>query len=692
MKKIIFMFLALSAFSALAFCETKTGTYGDLNWKFIPEDSTIVFSGNGEFIEPDRYMWAGWNIAHVVLEEGITKIGSKFSQLFMEMKTLELPNSLTTISEDFIQSRTNLEYLKFPNNIDSLPGWTISNSPTLKYAKLPSKLKKIKSNAFIQDTSLAYLEIPAGVKEIATLAVNEKNIQKLVLLSDSYYTNVENAFASLFQSHNAPLLVLVDSSLVEKYKTALNSSSYSNISVEAVKTNLDYNESKKILTIETNRNLFENPIEESAFKTGKEKNATTIAFKNSPMGAIDADVFNSYPNLKTIYFDDESANITLQLLGKIKNPSALSLQFESFDGAQNFLKLASENWHQLNWQLHFAVNDSLYFDYDLKNQILTIGGKGAIPDYDIASTPWYLAADSVKKIVVKEGITEIGNYALNNLKYTSLTLPKSLRTIKTNAIGNSDLDSLIIPEGVETIEANAVFWCRNLKYIKLPKSLKTMEMSPFGFSSEKILKIDMPESMAMTAIPELFAGDASLMTSITLPNNITRIEAKAFSSSDLKSIQLPHSIKTISESAFETCKNLKSVVIPKNIKSIEASAFANNPNLDSIVIFAAEPPVTSQSAFNAISENAKVYVPYGTLKLYQAEIPYSSMKLVEMAKTAIVKNRVRITKVEIQDGRILNAACKNLSVYNLNGTKIYSGNDAQISVPTKGIYLVKTRN
>ncbi|PWL03445.1 leucine rich repeat (LRR) protein [Hallerella porci] len=154
-------------------------------------------------------MWAGWNIAHVVLEEGITKIGSKFSQLFMEMKTLELPNSLTTISEDFIQSRTNLEYLKFPNNIDSLPGWTISNSPTLKYAKLPSKLKKIKSNAFIQDTSLAYLEIPAGVKEIATLAVNEKNIQKLVLLSDSYYTNVENAFASLFQSHNAPLLVLV---------------------------------------------------------------------------------------------------------------------------------------------------------------------------------------------------------------------------------------------------------------------------------------------------------------------------------------------------------------------------------------------------------------------------------------------------------------------------------------------------
>ena len=88
----------------------------------------------------------------------------------------------------------------------------------------------------------------------------------------------------------------------------------------------------------------------------------------------------------------------MQLLGKIKNPSALSLQFESFDGAQNFLKLASENWHQLNWQLHFAVNDSLYFDYDLKNQILTIGGKGAIPDYDIASTPWYLAADSVKKL------------------------------------------------------------------------------------------------------------------------------------------------------------------------------------------------------------------------------------------------------------------------------------------------------
>ena len=56
--------------------------------------------------------------------------------------------------------------------------------------------------------------------------------------------------------------------------------------------------------------------------------------------------------------------------------------------------------------------------FDSEKGVLTISGKGAISDYSLTvEAPWMAHRDEIKRIVIKEGITEIGAYAFYNCKY-----------------------------------------------------------------------------------------------------------------------------------------------------------------------------------------------------------------------------------------------------------------------------------
>ena len=67
--------------------------------------------------------------------------------------------------------------------------------------------------------------------------------------------------------------------------------------------------------------------------------------------------------------------------------------------------------------------------------------------------------------------------------------------------------------------------------------------------------------------------------SITLPENLTTIEAEAFSGNiNIKELRLPVGLNSISERAFAGCTSLSLVTIPDSVTSIHDSAFDNCPN------------------------------------------------------------------------------------------------------------------
>ena len=81
---------------------------------------------------------------------------------------------------------------------------------------------------------------------------------------------------------------------------------------------------------------------------------------------------------------------------------------------------------KLDEQGNTVYSDTVW--YTLENGVLTFDGAGELPNYTVASdtssfmynaTPWWLAREQVKKVVVKSGITSVGALSLAHLNYAS---------------------------------------------------------------------------------------------------------------------------------------------------------------------------------------------------------------------------------------------------------------------------------
>ncbi len=112
---------------------------------------------------------------------------------------------------------------------------------------------------------------------------------------------------------------------------------------------------------------------------------------------------------------------------------------------------------------------------------LTISGGGPIDDYpNYEERPWHADAGSIKKIVVREGITRIGNFAFAACPATEIELPDTLLTIGYRAFTETDIWKIWIPEKVETIGDHAFYQCGSLKYVTIGERVDRIEEGCFG--------------------------------------------------------------------------------------------------------------------------------------------------------------------------------------------------------------------
>ncbi len=74
----------------------------------------------------------------------------------------------------------------------------------------------------------------------------------------------------------------------------------------------------------------------------------------------------------------------------------------------------------------------------------------------------------------------------------------------------------------------------------------------------------------------------SNITSVVIPDSVTRISNFAFYNSNLPSITIPDSVASIGNSAFQSCDNLTSITIGEGVASIGSSAFSDCINLTSV--------------------------------------------------------------------------------------------------------------
>lgn len=217
----------------------------------------------------------------------------------------------------------------------------------------------------------------------------------------------------------------------------------------------------------------------------------------------------------------------------------------------------------------FGENNCLHWEVStgvLSGKTLTISGTGAMPDFDFPNgnlAPWwnyealgmltsfgnFKLEGELKKVVIKDGVTNVSNYAL-------FFLPAATQ--------------ITLPESVTSIGRYGIALCAKLKGISLPKAVTGI--GDFGLAGNSFTAVSLPDGL-QTLGRGAFDACASL-SGMTLPAAITAVPAKCFDDcTKLLTVDYKGEVTAIGERAFEGCKSLTKAPIPAAVTTLGNSAF-----------------------------------------------------------------------------------------------------------------------
>lgn len=225
---------------------------------------------------------------------------------------------------------------------------------------------------------------------------------------------------------------------------------------------------------------------------------------------------------------------------------------------------------------------------------------------------------NLSSVTIGNSVTSIGDFAFwCCVGLTSITIPNSVTSIGMSAFAGCDLAEVIsLIENPFDID-NSVFSDKTFGYGRLYVPIGTIDiyraregwkkfyihtvegLGPSGYDivakNENGLNlyykfINNESELEIINIPNnthYYNGDLVIPEFVTYKNkkyNVTSIDTLAFSKSDILTVKIPNSMKTIELSAFENCGSLTSVTIPEGVVNIEYAAFRECGSLTSFTI------------------------------------------------------------------------------------------------------------
>jgi|GEM_PF-2048482 len=198
--------------------------------------------------------------------------------------------------------------------------------------------------------------------------------------------------------------------------------------------------------------------------------------------------------------------------------------------------------------------------WELSAGTLVISGKGEMRDYtDAHMAPWFDSASAIKRIVVKEGITSIGDLAFYNCdKALFVALPESVTKIGNRAFKN----------------------CFSLVGIQLPKSLETIGEASFE-ACAALKSLDMPQ--ALRSIGNYAFINCTVLSTVSIPQGVTELGRVAFAyCTGLTRAEILCPLTRVPDWTFYGCTALRAVALPQTVTEAGEYAFENCDNLSGI--------------------------------------------------------------------------------------------------------------
>ena len=459
------------------------------------------------------------------------------------LTSIEIPSGVTSIRDHAFDNCTSLTSIEIPSGVTSIGNSAFKNCTSLASIEIPSSVTSIGNEAFAYCTNLTSIEIPSGVTSIENYAFS--NCTSL----NSINVDKDN------QSYSSE-----DGILFDKEKKKL-------ITYPAGKKEKEYNIPSSVTSIGAGtfygcRSLtrIEIPSSVTSIECLAFYGCTSLTSIEIPSSVtrIAAQVFYGCTSLTSIEIPSSVTSIGMWAfynctsLTSIEIPSSVaSIGIYAFSRC---VSLNSINVDKSNQE--YSSEDGILFDKDKKELIC------------------YPAEKKEKEYNIPSSVTSIGTYAFGNCtNLTRIEIPSSVTSIGGGAFDNcTSLTRIEIPSSVTSIGTYAFSWCVSLNSINVDKSNQE-------YSSEDGILFDKGKTKLIT-YP---AGKKE--KEYNIPSSVTSIGDYAFDNcTSLTRIEIPSSVTSIGREAFEKCERLTSIEIPSSVTSIGWNAFAYCTSLTDIEI------------------------------------------------------------------------------------------------------------
>ena len=251
------------------------------------------------------------------------------------------------------------------------------------------------------------------------------------------------------------------------------------------------------------------------------------------------------------------------------------------------------------------------------------------------------ADDNVKAICVANWDTN-GD---GELSYMEAALVLSLGEVFRGNTEITSFDELQFFIGLQSISENAFMACSGLTRLPVfSPSITSIGKYAFFGCEGMVGELTIPNTIVSIGYGA-FAGCSGLTGSLIIPDSVTSIGDGAFHSctgltgsliisNSVTSIGnyafcncyyikgdliIPNSVTIIGNSAFSSCYGLSgTLTIPDAVTSIGERAFYGCRDLSSIIVLTELPPILGTDAFYQIPITIPVYVPCGSVEVYQS--------------------------------------------------------------------------